>query len=121
MCKTPTWQFGSKGEWAYDALLKYNHLRYRLLPYIYSLSWKVTHDDYTMMRGLAMDFTSDKKVYNIDNQFMLGQAIMVAPVTEHQYFPLENNESHGLDKIASSKVYLPSTGLMVFILARKTH
>ena len=74
-----TWQFGSKGEWAYDALLKYNHLRYRLLPYIYSLSWKVTHDDYTMMRGLAMDFTSDKKVYNIDNQFMLGQAIMVAP------------------------------------------
>ncbi len=64
-------------------LLKYDNLRYRLLPYIYSLGWQVTHDGYSIMRGLPMDFPSDRKTYSIDDQFLFGPAIMVSPVTEY--------------------------------------
>jgi len=80
------WQFGEPGYWAYDALLKYDHLRYRLLPYIYSMAWKITSEGYTLMRGLPMDFSHDKNTYSIDNQYLFGQAIMVTPVTEEMYY-----------------------------------
>jgi alpha-D-xyloside xylohydrolase len=66
-----------------DALIKTDNLRYRLLPYIYSLGWQVTHDDYSIMRGLPMDFPRDRKTYSIDDQFLFGPAIMVSPVTEY--------------------------------------
>ncbi|HTP85346.1 MAG TPA: TIM-barrel domain-containing protein [Bryobacteraceae bacterium] len=74
------WEFGDYT----PTLIKFDNLRYRLLPYTYSLGWRVTHDGYSIMRGLAMDFTADKKSYNIDDQFMFGPAIMVSPVTEYQ-------------------------------------
>jgi alpha-D-xyloside xylohydrolase len=79
------WNFGNKGHWAYDAQLKFDNLRYRLMPYIYSLAWKVTHEGYTMMRGLAFDFREDPQIKNIDNQFMFGPAFLVNPVTEALY------------------------------------
>jgi alpha-D-xyloside xylohydrolase len=66
-------------------ILKFDNLRYRLLPYIYSLAWKVTNQGYTIMRGLPMDFTSDTKTYSINDQFMFGPALMVCPVTEFMY------------------------------------
>jgi alpha-D-xyloside xylohydrolase len=75
------WEFGKYS----DVLVKFDNLRYRLMPYIYSLGWQVTHDGYSMMRGLPMDFTSDRKTYSIDDQFMFGPAIMVSPVTEYMY------------------------------------
>jgi alpha-D-xyloside xylohydrolase len=62
-------------------LLNYDQLRYRLLPYIYSVAWSVTHDNWTMMRGLVLDFRDDPKTYNVPDQFMFGPAIMVNPVT----------------------------------------
>ncbi|MGA2443402.1 MAG: TIM-barrel domain-containing protein, partial [Tepidisphaeraceae bacterium] len=62
-------------------LLNYDLLRYRLLPYVYSVAWSVTHDDSTMMRGLVLDFRDDPKTYNIPDQYMFGPAIMVNPVT----------------------------------------
>ncbi len=102
------WQFGIKGEWAYESLLKYDNLRYRLMPYIYSLAWKVTNDGYTMMRGLAMNFTNDPKVYDIDNQFMFGPSVLVNPVTEHQYFPINDSKDHGMDKVKMIELYLPA-------------
>lgn len=73
------WEFGDFS----DVLVKFDNLRYRLLPYIYSLAWQVTNDGYTIMRGLPMDFSSDKKTYSIDDQFMFGPAMMVCPVTEY--------------------------------------
>lgn len=76
------WRFGEPGSWAYEALLKFDNLRYRLMPYIYSLAWKVTSEDYTMMRSLAMDFRHDSRVFDIDDQFMFGPAVLVNPVTE---------------------------------------
>jgi alpha-D-xyloside xylohydrolase len=73
------WEFGEFTE----SMIKIDNLRYRLLPYIYSLAWQVTSEGYTIMRGLPMDFTKDEKTYSIDDQFMFGPAIMVCPVTEY--------------------------------------
>jgi len=47
-----------------EPILKIDNLRYRLMPYIYSLAWKVTNEDYTIMRGLPMDFPNDKYLFN---------------------------------------------------------
>lgn len=63
-------------------LISYDKLRYRLLPYIYSLAWRVTNDAYTMQRGLPMDWPSDQRARDIGDQFMFGPAFLVAPVTE---------------------------------------
>ncbi|MGD0693814.1 MAG: TIM-barrel domain-containing protein [Terriglobia bacterium] len=63
-------------------LIFFDKLRYRLLPYIYSLAWRVTNDDYTMQRGLPMDWPADPRVRDIGDQFMFGPAFLVAPVTE---------------------------------------
>jgi alpha-D-xyloside xylohydrolase len=73
------WEFGDFS----DVLVKFDNLRYRLLPYIYSLAWQVTDNGYSIMRGLPMDFPADKKTYSIDDQFMFGPAMMVCPVTEY--------------------------------------
>ncbi len=80
------YQFGEPGYWAYDAQLKFDNLRYRLMPYIYSTAWRVTNENYTMMRGLNFDFRTDKKVKNIADEYMFGPSILVAPVTECMYY-----------------------------------
>jgi len=85
-----------------EILLKYDNLRYRLLPYIYSLSAKVTMDNYTMMRSLAFDFRTDPKVYSIPDQYMFGPAFMVNPVTKQLY---SKAGADGTTKTRS--VYLP--------------
>jgi alpha-D-xyloside xylohydrolase len=66
-----------------------------MMPYIYSLVGQTYQKDYTIMRGLPMDFNSDKKVLNIADQFMFGPAILVNPVTEY--------------KKRSRELYLPNT------------
>jgi alpha-D-xyloside xylohydrolase len=69
---------------AYKSMLYYNKLRYRLLPYIYSLAGKTYHDDYTIMRALVMDFPDDKKVHSIGDQYMFGPSLLINPVYEYQ-------------------------------------
>jgi alpha-D-xyloside xylohydrolase len=70
--------------WTYDKvepiLLKYDKLRYRLMPYIYSLAWRVTDQDYTIQRPLVMDWRTDPKTWNIGDQFMFGPSVLVNPV-----------------------------------------
>lgn len=61
--------------------IQFSTLRYRLMPYIYSLAWKVTNENYTMTRALPFDFPGDASVRNIANQFMFGPALLVNPVT----------------------------------------
>jgi len=73
------WQFGD----FVPTLIKFDNLRYRLIPYIYSLAHQVTENGYTIMRGLPMDFENDKNTYSIDDQFMFGPSILVCPVTEY--------------------------------------
>ena len=73
------WSYGAEAQ---KILASYDRLRYRLLPYIYSMAWIVTSAGYTPMRALAMDFTSDPRALNVGDQFMFGPAMLVAPVME---------------------------------------
>jgi alpha-D-xyloside xylohydrolase len=74
------WEFGAFT----NVLVKFDNLRYRLLPYIYSLAWQVTDQGYSIMRGLPMDFAGDPRTYSIADQFLFGPSIMVCPVTDYQ-------------------------------------
>lgn len=62
-------------------LIAYDELRSRLMPYTYALAWRVTHEDYTIMRPLVMDWRMDGKVRYIDDQFMFGPSLLINPVT----------------------------------------
>jgi alpha-D-xyloside xylohydrolase len=62
-------------------LLKFDNLRYRLMPYIYSLAWKVTSEGYTIMRPLVFDYQTDSTLFDIKDQFLFGPALMINPVT----------------------------------------
>ncbi len=100
------WRFGEPGTMFYDTLVKYIKLRYRLLPYIYSIAGWVTHQDYTMMRTLAFDFRNDSRTYNIKDQYMFGPAFLVNPVTEPMYYNSGSVKIEGATK--KRHVYLPS-------------
>lgn len=69
----------------YASLSDSVRLRYRLLPYIYGLSWAVTSDHYTLMRPLMMDFPDDRATDSIDDSFMFGPSFLVHPVTRAMY------------------------------------
>ncbi len=73
------WSYGADAQ---NILVNFDRLRYRLLPYIYSLAWKTTSESYTPMRPLVMDFRNDSRAENIGDQFMYGPAFLVNPVTE---------------------------------------
>jgi len=81
---------------AYKSIVYVNKLRYRLMPYIYSLAAKTYFEDYTIMRAMVMDFNGDQGVTSIGDQYMFGPSIMVAPVYTYQarnrevYFPKAN-------------------------------
>lgn len=121
------YQFGKKGEPIYDAIEKTIKLRYSLLPYIYSTSWDVSNNQSSFMRALVMDFPKDRKVLDINNQYMFGKSILVAPIVTAQYTPekiIKTNEEDGwnrtnekdkdktllidFSKKMTSNVYLPA-------------
>ncbi len=89
------WNIAPEGSEAYNAIRSCMLLRYRLLPYIYSLAAEVYFSDYTIMRPLVMDFARDADVLNIGYQFMFGPAFMVCPIYTYKarsrevYFPKE--------------------------------
>ncbi|WP_305039573.1 TIM-barrel domain-containing protein [Fulvivirga ulvae] len=91
------WHIAPQGHAAYNSILYYTNLRYRLMPYIYAMAGMTYFDDYTIMRPLVMDFSTDSTVENISDQFMFGSAFMVCPVYEYGarsrevYFPEETN------------------------------
>ncbi|MFO7633288.1 MAG: glycoside hydrolase family 31 protein, partial [Caldilinea sp.] len=100
------WRFGDPGDPMYEALVKFLRLRYRLLPYIYSLAGLITLEDYTMLRLLAFDFRDDAKTYDIRNQFMFGPAFLVSPVTRPMYFT--SGSKPVVDGEKTRNVYLPA-------------
>ncbi|MDH7459781.1 glycoside hydrolase family 31 protein [Chitinophagaceae bacterium 26-R-25] len=103
------YQLGNRGDWAFDAVEKYINLRYQLLPYIYSNAWQVTSQHSTMMRALAMDFAADKKVWDIDNQYMFGKSLLVCPVTDSLYTSrAEGAAKSDFSKVKATSVYLPA-------------
>jgi len=84
------WLMGNE---SMNTQIDFVNLRYRLLPYIYSTAGAVTHQNYTIMRSLVMDFANDPKALDTKFQFMFGKAFMVCPVVE--------------PGIKSQKCYLP--------------
>ncbi|MDA3879527.1 MAG: DUF5110 domain-containing protein [Prolixibacteraceae bacterium] len=89
------WNIAPEGTPEYESMVYYTNLRYRMMPYIYSLAGHAYHQNATIQRGLVMDFGNDPKVNNIDDQFMFGKAFMACPVGE---FKQRNRE-----------VYLPAS------------
>ena len=83
-----------EGTEVYNTLESYIKLRYRLMPYIYTLAGDTFHKDGTIMRGLVMDFPNDRQAWNINTQYMFGPAFLVNPVFEN--------------KARSRDVYLPA-------------
>lgn len=90
------YNLAQEGTPAYNSMIYYDELRYRLMPYIYTLAGKTFFEDYTIMRPLFMDYVSDSKVTNISDQYMFGPAFMVCPVYKYKarerevYFPRGN-------------------------------
>jgi alpha-D-xyloside xylohydrolase len=72
------WSYGPQAQ---KILTRYDRLRYRLMPYIYAMAARTTFDGYTPMRALVFDFPSDPKALDINNEYMFGPALLVAPVT----------------------------------------
>ncbi len=87
------WNLAPEDHPCYNSILYYTKLRYRLLPYLYSLAAMTYFEDYTLMRPLAMDFSKDSQTIDIGDEFLLGPSLLVAPVYRYQalerevYFP----------------------------------
>ena len=87
------WNIAPDNHPAYKSFVYYDQLRYRLMPYMYSMAAWAHFKDYTLMRALVMDFNGDKEVENIGNQWMFGPALMACPVGYYKarnrsvYFP----------------------------------
>ena len=87
------WNIAPDNHPAYQSFVYYDKLRYRLMPYLYSMAGWAHFNDYTLMRALVMDFNGDKNVENIGNQWMFGPALMACPVGYYKarnrsvYFP----------------------------------
>jgi alpha-D-xyloside xylohydrolase len=88
------YELAPAGSPTYRSMEWYDRLRYRLMPYIYTLGAEAHFHDGTIMRGLVMDFASDPKTWKVDDEYLFGPAFLVAPVTEF--------------KARSRNVYLPS-------------
>ena len=100
------YKFGKKGEPVYDAIEKMIGLRYSLLPYIYSTSWEVSNRQSSFMRALMMDFVDDRKVWDINDEYMFGKSILVAPITHAQYTPeavVKVSEEEGWNRDGAKK------------------
>ena len=88
------YNLADEGTDVYKSLAWYDELRYRLMPYVYTLAADTYHHDGSMMRGLVMDFPADKTARDINDEYLFGKAFLVAPVTEF--------------KARSRQVYLPA-------------
>lgn len=88
------YEMAPAGSPTYRSMEWYDRLRYRLMPYIYTLVADTHFEDGTIMRGLVMDFAGDRKSWDVDDEYLFGPAFLVAPVTEF--------------KARERKVYLPA-------------
>lgn len=103
--------FGEKGTPVFDAIESAIRLRYALLPYIYSTAWQVSKNDYSFMRPLMMDFAEDSNVWNIGQEYMFGQNLLVAPVCNYQYTfdrAAMYRDSVDFTKTGKKDIYLPA-------------
>lgn len=103
---TRAWKINDRSPWNLAAFHKDKKLlrlvreqfwlHYNLLPYLYALMSEANAEGAPALRHLALEFPEDGEVYGIEDEFMLGDALLVAPVLE--------------DYVQSRKVYLPPAG-----------
>lgn len=75
------WVFSQEAQ---AAFLKINRLRYRLLPYLYSVAWETHQSGLPMMRPMLLEFQEDFAARDLSAQFMLGESLLVAPVFDQK-------------------------------------
>jgi alpha-D-xyloside xylohydrolase len=105
--KREIFEMSPEGSPTYRSMVWYDELRYRLMPYIYTVGADTFYRDGTIMRGLAMDFPADRKAWNVDDEYMFGPALLVAPVTEF--------------KARSRDVYLPAGAIWYDFYSGRAH
>ena len=71
------WHYSAEAQ---AAFLKINKYRYRLLPYLYSTAYETHNFGLPMMRAMVLEFPADRTVRDLSTQYMLGEALLVAPV-----------------------------------------
>jgi alpha-D-xyloside xylohydrolase len=101
------YHLSAEGTPTYASMEYYDKLRYRLMPYIYTLGADTYFKDGTIMRGLVMDFPADKRVWDINDEYLFGRALLVAPVTEY--------------KARSRSVYLPAGAKWYDFYSRRSY
>ena len=105
--KREIYEIAPEGSAAYRSMEWHDRLRYRLMPYIYTLGADTFHRDYTIMRGLVMDFPAGRRAWNVADQYMFGPAFLVAPVTRF--------------RARSREVYLPAGALWYDFHSGRSH
>lgn len=113
------WHFGEPGSPIYDTLVRFIRLRKALVPYLYAVAGAVHLDGYTMMRPLVFDFAHDAEALRIEDQFMLGPALLVCPITTAQKFGPNSVPIHGAS--TTRPVYLPTGGPWVDVWDGTVH
>jgi alpha-glucosidase len=71
------WRFGKPYE---DIIRKYLKLRYRLLPFLYTTLEEAYRTGVPLLRPLMLNYQEDESTYNIDDEFMVGNDLLVAPI-----------------------------------------
>jgi alpha-D-xyloside xylohydrolase len=97
------WRFGDENTPEYRALAAMTRLRYRLLPYVYSVAADVTQRDRAFMRPLVMDFAADPRTRGNGEQYLFGPSILVSPVTR----ALRNRPDVPAESISSDRLSAP--------------
>lgn len=99
------WRFGDAGTPFYEAIAAAIRLRYKLVPYLYSLMAQVSHRGASMLQPLGLAFAADMRTYTVSDQFLCGPSLMVCPVTHPMLYGLQ---SRILDNVPMQReIYLP--------------
>lgn len=115
------------GELLTDSIAHYVRLRYRLLPYIYSYSYKTHLTGEPIMRPLVYNYPDDENVYDIADEYLFGNEMLVAPVHEEEqtkrivYLPegkwFDFDYGYEYEGGQSYEVYAPQNRIPVFVRA----
>ncbi len=99
------WNFDHEEAPFYAAIRRANQLRYELLPYIYSLAGLAWKEGGSLMKPLAFGFAEDERTWDILDQYLFGDEIMVCPVTRPMYYGKNSERLETSDDFR--EVYLP--------------
>lgn len=73
------WSFGEPTLSIYRKFVK---LRYRFIPYLYDLFEKGTKSGLPVMRPLVLNYDNDPRVRDLNDEFMVGDSVLVTPIVE---------------------------------------